>query len=164
MSSGRSRREKLLLWARVVFFTAVLVGAAYVEYTVRTTLESPAAYAELGATAAAPVPAGEIEAAYHERRSGFMTEVSGSVAKLLPDDRKGSRHQRFVVELPSGHSVLIAHNIDLAKRVPLRRGDRVRLRGQYEWNDLGGVVHWTHRDPAGQHEPGWIEFNGERYR
>jgi hypothetical protein len=168
MSRRRGRRESILLAVRVVFFSAVLIAAAILEYRVRSALDDPAAYAPPAATtaaaSAAPETVGEIETAYSERRSGFMTEADGTVAKILPDDREGSRHQRFVVDLPSGHSVLIAHNIDLAERIPIRRGERVRFRGQYEWNDLGGVVHWTHRDPEGRHDAGWIEYRDERYQ
>jgi len=164
MSRRRSRRESTLLAARVLFFTAVLVGAAVVEYRVRTALDDPDAYTPPAATVAAPAPAAAIESAYREHRSGFMTEASGTVAKILPDDRDGSRHQRFVVRLEGGHSLLVAHNIDLADRVPVSRGDRVRFRGQYEWNDRGGVIHWTHHDPAGRHDEGWIEHRDELYR
>jgi hypothetical protein len=168
MSSSRSRRKNIMLSVRAVFFGAVLIAAAILEYRVRTALDDPATFPAPVATPAAaiaePEPVGEIEAAFSERRSGFMTEASGRVAKILPDDREGSRHQRFVVDLPSGHSVLIAHNIDLAERVPLRRGERVRFRGQYEWNDLGGVVHWTHHDPEGRHDAGWIEYRDQRYQ
>jgi hypothetical protein len=168
MNLSRSRRKSILLTVRVVFFSAVLIAAGILEYRVRSALDDPAAYAPPAAMTAAAIAesetAGEIETAYSERRSGFMTEADGTVAKILPDDREGSRHQRFVVDLPSGHSVLIAHNIDLAERIPIRRGERVRFRGQYEWNDLGGVVHWTHRDPEGRHDAGWIEYRDERYQ
>ena len=168
MSPSRSRRRSILLAVRVVFFSAVLIAAAILEYRVRSSLDDPAAYPPLAAPPAAVTASaettGEIEAAYSEHRSGITAEASGTVAKILPDDRDGSRHQRFVIRLPSGHSVLIAHNIDLADRVPLARGDHVRFRGQYEWNDLGGVVHWTHHDPEGRHDEGWIEYRGERYQ
>jgi hypothetical protein len=167
MSSNRSRRESSLLAAKVVFFSAVLIAAGVLEYRFRSALDDPAAFTPAetpAATAALPKTAGEIEAAYSERRSGFMTEASGTVAKILPDDREGSRQQRFVVRLESGHSLLISHDVELAERVPLRRGERVRFRGEYEWNDLGGVVHRTHRDPEGRHDEGWIETREERYQ
>ncbi len=101
---------------------------------------------------------------YANRRSGEMVLVPGIVDAVLSDDNDGSRHQRFIVRLGSGHTLLIAHNIDLAPRVPLRVGDAVRVRGEYEWNEQGGVLHWTHDDPAGSHPGGWIEFEGDRYR
>jgi hypothetical protein len=98
------------------------------------------------------------------RESGIMVEAAGSVRRILADDNEGSRHQRFIVELPSGHTVLVAHNIDLAPRVPVEKGDQVKVYGQYQWNELGGVLHWTHHDPAGRHEEGWIEHLGQRYQ
>jgi hypothetical protein len=42
-------------------------------------------------------------------------------------------------------------------------GDRVAFSGEYEWNDLGGVLHWTHRTASGPHPPGWVEHDGRRY-
>ena len=54
--------------------------------------------------------------------------------------------------------------IDLAKRVPVERGDTIEFRGEYEWNEKGGVVHWTHHDPQDRHDHGWIEFEGRRYQ
>lgn len=105
-----------------------------------------------------------IEQAWGERTSGFMVEVSGEVARTLADDDEGSRHQRFVVRLETGRTVLVAHNIDLSQRVPLARGDEVTVRGQYEWNERGGVLHWTHADPAGDRlDTGWIRHQGRRY-
>ena len=104
-----------------------------------------------------------IEQLYATRQSGVMVEFDGMIDKLLSDDLKGSRHQRFIVKLDSGHTVLIAHNIDLAPRVPLEKGKKVLIYGQYEWNDRGGVVHWTHKDPRGSHEEGWIKYKGHIY-
>lgn len=108
---------------------------------------------------------GEVEALFRDQRSGVMVEIDGRVSRVLRDDLEGSRHQRFVVELDSGHTVLVSHNIDLAPRVePLAPGDSVLVRGQYEWNERGGVVHWTHHDPAGRRQGGWIKRDGETYR
>lgn len=96
-------------------------------------------------------------------RSDVWVQASGTVARTLADDNEGSRHQRFLVELRTGHTVLIAHNIDLAPKVPLSRGDEVEFRGEYEWNDRGGVVHWTHHDPRGRKEGGWISHRQRKY-
>ncbi|MDH3225362.1 MAG: DUF3465 domain-containing protein [Gemmatimonadota bacterium] len=98
------------------------------------------------------------------RRSGEMVLVEGVIDGVLSDDNDGSRHQRFIMRLDSGHTLLVAHNIDVAPRVPLGTGDLVRVRGEYEWNDRGGVLHWTHRDPGGQRPGGWIDWAGDRYR
>lgn len=101
---------------------------------------------------------------FNARRSGVMVTVSGTIIKTLSDDNDGSRHQRFLIKPQPGLTVLVAHNIDLAPRVPLRQGDRIALRGQYEWNEKGGVLHWTHHDPAKRHDEGWIEHEGKRYQ
>jgi hypothetical protein len=85
------------------------------------------------------------------------------VTRLLPDDHDGSRHQRFILQLRSRQTLLIAHNIDLARRIPLGMGDRVRFRGLYEWNDLGGLVHWTHHDPHGNEDGGWVSHRRKIY-
>jgi hypothetical protein len=109
--------------------------------------------------------AGDIERAFADQRSNVQVELQGIVSKVLKDDDEGSRHQRFVVEIASGHTVLVAHNIDLAPRVEsIRSGDAVRIYGEYEWNDKGGVIHWTHRDPQGRHEPGWIMHDKRKYQ
>lgn len=101
---------------------------------------------------------------YDRRDSSSWIEGSGIVSRLLADDSDGARHQRFVLDMRNGQTLLIAHNIDLVKRVPLGMGDRVQFRGLYEWNELGGVVHWTHHDPYGAEEGGYIKFRDAVYR
>ena len=112
------------------------------------------------------VSAGEqaIVQAFEQQRSNVMVETDARVIKVLPDDNSGSRHQKMLLELPgSGITLLLAHNIDLAERVPASEGDTIRVHGEYEYSDKGGVVHWTHHDPGGRHEGGWVEFQGNRY-
>ncbi len=97
--------------------------------------------------------------------------TTARVSKVLPDDNDGSRHQRFIIaiepEARSPHgmqdTVMIAHNIDLAPRAPIQVGDTVTIRGEYIYKDNGGVIHWTHHDPRGRKQGGWIEHNGTRY-
>jgi hypothetical protein len=96
--------------------------------------------------------------AFERRQTNLQVEGNGTVARLLSDDRDGSKHQRFILKLGSGQTLLIAHNIDLAPRIDsLAVGDDVEFFGEYEWNSKGGVIHWTHHDPNRAHVSGWIK-------
>ena len=66
---------------------------------------------------------------YDRRDSSSWIEASGIVTRLLADDHEGARHQRFVLDMRNGQTLLIAHNIDLVECVPLGMGDRVTFRG-----------------------------------
>ena len=101
--------------------------------------------------------------AFTRRDEGEWIEVTGFVRRLLADDNDGSGHQRFIIDIGNRQTLLIAHNIDLAKRVPLGLGDRVQGRGMYEWNALGGLVHWTHHDPQGVEDGGWVRYRRRDY-
>ena len=108
---------------------------------------------------------GVIADAFANHQSGITVADTGVVTRVLSDDNVGGRHQRFILRLASGQTLLIAHNIDIAARVTrLTVGDTVEFSGQYEWNDQGGVVHWTHRDPSGQHPAGWLRHSGVMYQ
>lgn len=103
--------------------------------------------------------------ALEARRSSYQIQGGGKVSRLLGDDNEGSRHQRFLIRLESGQTLLVAHNIDLAPRLDsLKVGDYVTFNGEYEWNAQGGVIHWTHHDPRGRHEAGWLQHNGKTYQ
>ena len=103
--------------------------------------------------------------AFRDQLSGLEVQDRGVVESLLPDDVQGSRHQRFILRLASGQTLLVAHDIDIAPRVPgLHVGDEVEFRGVYEWNAEGGVVHWTHHDPQGGHAAGWLRHDGHTYQ
>jgi hypothetical protein len=106
-----------------------------------------------------------LENAFANRIGKQQVSGQGTVVRVLPDDTHGSRHQRFIVRLNSGRTVLVAHNIDLAQRInSLRTGDTVAFYGEYEWNPKGGVIHWTHPDPEGRHPAGWIRHDGQTYQ
>jgi hypothetical protein len=107
---------------------------------------------------------GRIAIAARDHQSNIQVEVEAIVMRLLPDDNSGARHQKLIVELENGHTLLVSHNLDLANRVPVGVSDTIRIRGEYEWNDRGGVIHWTHHDPQGRLEGGWIELEGRKYR
>lgn len=103
-------------------------------------------------------------------RGASHTEVhlSGIVNKLL-GTRPGpsGAHEGFILlleppvpnELPT---YKVEDNADITGYIPLQRGDRVELQGQFECNDR--VIHWTHHDPAGRHAPGYINVDGRSYQ
>jgi hypothetical protein len=103
--------------------------------------------------------------AFQSRSQGRVIAVAGKVERILADDRDGSPHQRFIIRTSGGVSLMIAHNLDLAPRLEgLAPGEAVVVLGEYEWNEKGGVMHWTHDDPQGRHEAGYIEWRGRRYQ
>lgn len=102
--------------------------------------------------------------AFKSKKSNLFVEGSGVVKKLLPEDNKGSRHQKFLVTISDEQTLLFAHNIDLSQSIPLAVGDTVQFRGEYVYNPKGGVMHWTHHDPQAKIEGGWIKHNGQTYQ
>lgn len=106
-----------------------------------------------------------LEEAFTNQRSNIQVKGEGIVIKILTDDLNGSKHQRFIIKLASGQTLLIAHNIDIAPRIEaLQKGDLIGFYGEYEWNSQGGVIHWTHHDPKGDHVSGWIKHKGNIYQ
>ena len=106
-----------------------------------------------------------LKQAFDSKTNDLQVQGSGTVTKTLPDDNKGSRHQRFILKLASGQTLLVAHNIDLAPKIKgLKKGDTVGFNGEYERTEQGGVIHWTHHDPAKHHVDGWLEHQGQRYQ
>jgi hypothetical protein len=106
-----------------------------------------------------------LQQAFENQTSNLQVEGKGTVLKLLKDDTEGRKHQKFLLKLPSGQTVLIAHNLDLSSRIEnLNVGDEVDFYGEYEWNNKGGVIHWTHRDPNGRHINGWLKHQGKTYQ
>lgn len=98
-------------------------------------------------------------------KNNSIVEGKGTVVKILKDDNNGSRHQRFILRLDSGRTVLVAHNIDLAPRIEvINEDDTIIFKGEFINNDKGGVIHWTHHDPDGRHEDGWLKRNGKIYQ
>ena len=106
-----------------------------------------------------------LSSAFENRKSNLQVGGTGIVLRKLADDTSGSHHQKFILKLSSGQTLLISHNIDLAPRInSLHKGDTVNFYGEYEGNSKGGVVHWTHHDPEGNHVNGWLKHNGVTYQ
>jgi cold shock CspA family protein len=163
---ARSRVMGRLIAALVVGVVSLYASTQYTQ--TRATRESSKVAQNVAPSEAPPAATRSGDAlslAFAQHQSNLQVQASGVVDRVLSDDNDESRHQRFIVRLPSGQTVLIAHNIDLAPRVvSLAQGDQVEFNGQYEWNEKGGVVHWTHRDPKGGHQAGWIKHNGQTFQ
>ena len=155
------RKRRLLLLAGLMLLAW---GARHLTAPAGGTGKARAGDARTSDARSGDTGAAAVAEAFREHRSGVMVEASGKVERLLADDLEGSRHQRIIVRLPDGQTVLVSHNIDLAPRVPAAPGDRLDFRGQYEWNDRGGVVHWTHADPQGRRPGGWLRHGERIYR
>lgn len=119
----------------------------------------------------APRPVGTdggIPELFKNKLSDRIVQASGTIVKILPDDEDTSdgseQHQKFLVELADRDrtTIKICHNLKFG-RVPVREGNVVAFRGEYEYTDFGGTLHWTHHDPRGTHDDGWIEYDGKRY-
>lgn len=120
---------------------------------------------EDSALTARATPDADLAQAFSSQANSLQVLVRGMVTKVLADDVSGDKHQRFIIKLASGQTLLVAHNIDISPRVPdIKANTIVYAYGEYEWNDEGGVVHWTHKDPSGAHKAGWIQYFGALYQ
>jgi hypothetical protein len=145
---SKESRQKQRIWLMLAF---LVVGYAASKFSPEQAYQQP-------------IPT-SAEQAYKQQQSDVQLTVEAQIIKLLPDDLDGNRHQKFIIETQSGQTILVAHNIDLApKIVDLKVGDTVRIYGEYEWNNKGGILHWTHHDPAKQHPDGWVEHQNKRYQ
>ena len=142
----RRRANSVLIAAAVAFFAFIFISCA-TEQRTSSLVDDP------------------IGRAFANGASDVQVEGEGKVIRVLADDLDGSRHQRFIVQLASGQTLLISHNIDIAPRIDgLNIGDSVRFNGEYVWNEKGGVIHWTHHDPQGRHVAGWVIHDGKTYK
>ena len=151
-----ARPDTVPAMKRILFFLVAFAAAfLYQEFS-----DSPAEQVPQSAPAGA-----NVSETRTEFRDGQQARGAGTVVRVLSDDNDGSRHQRFILRLDSGRTLLIAHNIDLAPRISgMREGDTVEFYGEFASNDKGGVIHWTHHDPQGRHPDGWLRHGGRTYQ
>ena len=95
--------------------------------------------------------------AFERHLDRVMLTCQGLISETLEDDNTGIPHQRLIIKLTSGQTLLILNNLERAKRIPVKIGQNVEVRGQYRWNKHGGLVHETHHDDQTELD-GWIKF------
>lgn len=150
-----------LISASVVFIAAPLTSCRSADEIAQPErgAAGPGLYAPLSV-----LDQDEVLRAQERRLIKVEVTVEAPVYKILDDDREGLPHQRFLIALRNGTTILIAHDLKMAPRVPIAPGDIVRVHGEYIWNKKGGVIHWTHQSRRAGHENGWIELNGRRFQ
>jgi len=106
-----------------------------------------------------------IAADFHNHQSNVEVTADGTVVRLLPDRSSSTgTHEQFIIKLTSQDlTVEVEHNVAIGARVPIAEGDHVIVHGEYVWNSQGGLIHFTHHDPQGTHEGGYIGDNGTTY-
>ena len=105
-------------------------------------------------------------AAYTAGRSHVEVVADGTVTRIFGVQQgRVSPHEGFLFRLGSGCSVIVRveANTDFTGPIPLTQGQHVTVKGEYEYYPLGGVIHWTHRDPRGRHEGGYVATGGRIY-
>ncbi|MGC1379893.1 MAG: DUF3465 domain-containing protein [Candidatus Baltobacteraceae bacterium] len=104
--------------------------------------------------------------AYSAQRSHVEVVADGTVTRVLGMQAgRVSPHEGFLLRLASGCSLIVRveANTDFTGAIPLAAGQHVAVKGEYEYYPLGGVIHWTHRDPRARHEGGYIDAGGHLY-
>ncbi len=127
-----------------------------------STIERPANYTKLAPSA--DTNEREVAAAQNNRASHVQVTCTLPVKRMLRPDDKGEKHEKFLLQLSNGSTILVAHNVSRAPSVPVEAGDIVTVHGEYIWNNKGGVIHWTHASDTPRHEGGYIDFKGQRYQ
>lgn len=102
--------------------------------------------------------------AVQSRRSVFFVEAGELVVeKILPVDKKGLPHQKWLAKLSDGNSVQIVYNSKKGERIPIKVGDKFQVGGQFLWTARGGILHWLHDDPEGKRPSGYVYLKGVVY-
>ncbi len=104
--------------------------------------------------------------AYLNRASHVEVVAGGTVLRLLGTrGESASPHEGFLLRVttPCDAILRVETNVAFTGTIPVQRGQRVVVKGEYETDATGGVIHWTHRDPRGHHPDGFIDVGGHRY-
>ncbi|HVO44880.1 MAG TPA: DUF3465 domain-containing protein [Steroidobacteraceae bacterium] len=149
---------------RKLFAFVCLLGVLYALAVLHGLLPAPG-WSSVAIGAESACDGADIAAAWRNHQRNVEVCGRAVVDRVLRDDLEGSRHQKFIVRMADGQTLLIAYNIDIATRIDgISAGEPIEFAGEYEWTRQGGVVHWTHHDPQGRHRDGWIRYHGHLYQ
>lgn len=109
-----------------------------------------------------PISNDRLLESFQQGRTGIWVSAEAPVAQKLGDEDDGLL-QRFMIRPTEGVTVQVRHSLEESTRVPVERGDIVRVTGYYEWDARGGFISRTYGDPEQPGGGGWIEHDGQRY-
>jgi hypothetical protein len=113
-----------------------------------------------------PDNAGALNAITHGQ-SGEEVTIEGPVLRVLAtQDGAQGAHEQFIVAVRANEAeqdVLVADNISIGRAAPVHQGDDVIVRGELAIDPSGPVIHWTHHDPRGRHQSGFVRLKGVLY-
>ena len=92
-----------------------------------------------------------------------LDAVVTDVPREYYGNRTHAMHEYFHV-LSQGKRLEVVQNLRCSPQVPVHPGDGVTLHGELVPDGSHGpLMHWTHHDPSGRHEDGWVIDEGKRY-
>lgn len=170
-----------LLLAPIFFASSSIIVSGCAQTAINQSFrssEQPPTYTKIGpstlgvtspisassAETAASINEAEVAVAQNNRASHVAVTCTLPVKRMLRPDDKGEKHEKFLLQMSNGTTILVAHNVSRAPSVPLEAGDIVTVHGEYIWNEKGGVIHWTHASDTPRHQGGYIDFKGRRYQ
>jgi hypothetical protein len=104
---------------------------------------------------------------YASGSSGVEVIAQGTVLGILGmHNGPSGEHEGFFLKLNQECDLMlrVETNVDITGPVPIQNGETVTVKGQFEDDAEGGVIHWTHHDPRGRHVSGYVEANGKLYQ
>lgn len=110
-----------------------------------------------------PISNDRLIESFEQGRTGIWVSAEAPVVQLLGDEDIGGRRQRFTIKLKEDVVVQVRHSLDDSTRVPVERGDVIRVQGFYQWDARGGFISRTFADPNQPGGGGWIEHESQRY-
>jgi hypothetical protein len=104
---------------------------------------------------------------YASGSSGVEVIAQGTVLGVLgTNEGPSGEHEGFLLGLKQDCDLMlrVETNVDITGPVPVQDGQVVTVKGQFEDDAEGGVIHWTHHDPSGRHVAGYVEIAGKLYQ
>ena len=110
---------------------------------------------------------GKICGLYASGASDVEVIGQGSVLAIL-GTRNGPSgvHEGFLLKLTGGCDLMVRveTNVGITGPLPLHPGETATVKGVFDDDADGGVIHWTHHDPSGRHIAGYVEAGGKIYQ